>query len=65
MMRWVPRTRTPETGVLSAPTMSSMNAVAGDDILGSAFRSNAALKFAAVTGWPFENFVKLTETLKS
>jgi hypothetical protein len=42
-----------------------MNAVAGDCIFGSALRSNAALKFAAVTGCPFENFVKPVRTVKS
>src|SRR3954465_2440182 len=64
MIRCVPLTRTPETGVLSPPTMSAMNAVAGDCIFGSANRSNAALKFAAVTGLPFEHFVKPALTVK-
>jgi len=64
-MRWLPFTFTPETGDELAPTMSSMNAVAGDCIFGSELRSKAALKFAAVTAWPFENLVKPALTLKS
>ena len=58
-------TRTPETGLVSAPTMSAMNAPDGDCIFGSASRSSAALNDAAVTGWPFENFVKPALTVKS
>ena len=64
-IRWLPLTLTPDTGDLSAPTTSWKNGRAGDCIFGSASRSNAALKFAAVTGWPFENFVKPALTLKS
>jgi len=48
--RWLPLTRTPETGLVFAPTMSDMNAPEGDCIFGSASRSRAALKDAAVTG---------------
>ena len=58
-------TRTPETGLVFAPTMSDMNAPEGDCIFGSASRSRAALKDAAVTGWPFENFVNPAATVKS
>src|SRR3954447_12742388 len=65
MTRCEPRTFTPETGDLSEPTMSEKNGTAGDCIFGSASRSIAALKFAAVTAWPFENLVKPAETLKS
>ncbi len=65
-IRCFPRTRTPDIGVVSAPTMSSMKAVAGDCIFGSALRSNAALKFAAVTLWPVGvNLVFVTSTVKS
>src|SRR3954470_14928204 len=64
-MMWLPLTLTPETGDLEEPTMSEKNGTAGDCIFGSASRSNAALKFAAVTGRPFENFVKPAFTLKS
>jgi hypothetical protein len=43
-----------------------MNAVAGDCIFGSALRSNAALKLAAVTACPVgANFVNGTLTVKS
>ena len=35
--------------------MSEKNGTAGDCIFGSASRSIAASKFAAVTAWPFEN----------
>ncbi len=45
--------------------MSEKKGTDGDCILGSASRSMAALKFAAVTAWPFENFVKPALTLKS
>src|SRR3954467_1784775 len=65
MTRCEPLTFTPDTGELSEPTMSEKNGTAGDCIFGSASRSIAALKFAAVTAWPFENFVKLALTLKS
>src|SRR3982074_2810581 len=65
MTRCEPLTFPPETGDLSEPTMSEKNGTAGDCILGSASRSIAALKFAAVTGAPFENFVKLALTVKS
>ena len=58
-------TRTPETGLAFAPTMSAMNAPEGDCIFGSASRSIAALNEAAVTGCPFENFVKPASTVKS
>jgi len=64
-IRWLPLTETPETGDLSAPTTSWKNGNAGDCIFGSASRSKAALKFAAVTAWPFENFVKPALTVKS
>jgi hypothetical protein len=59
MIRRDPLTFAPETDDLSAPTMSEKNGTDGDCIFGSASRSIAALKFAAVTGWPFENFVNL------
>src|SRR4029077_13069538 len=65
MIRCEPLTLTPLTGDLSAPTMSEKNGTAGDCIFGSASRSIAALKLAAVTGWPFENFVKPALTVKS
>src|SRR3954447_23845484 len=65
MTRWLPFTFTPETGDLSDPTMSEKNGTAGDCIFGSASRSKAALKFAAVTAWPLENFVKPALTVKS
>src|SRR5205085_7500498 len=65
MTRCEPLTFTPETGDLSEPTMSEKNGTAGDCIFGSASRSIAALKFAAVTGAPFENLVKLALTVKS
>src|SRR5881397_1105422 len=65
MTRCEPLTFTPETGDLSEPTMSEKNGTAGDCIFGSASRSIAALKLAAVTAWPFENFVKPALTLKS
>jgi hypothetical protein len=58
------RTR-PRGGVLHDVDVERRVAVAGDCILGSALRSNAALKFAAVTAWPVENFVKLALTVKS
>ena len=45
--------------------MSDKNDTEGESILGSASRSIAALKFAALTGWPFENFVKPASTVKS
>jgi hypothetical protein len=64
-IRWLPLTWTPDTGDLSEPTISLKNGNAGDCIFGSASRSIAALKFAAVTGWPFENFVKPALTVKS
>ena len=64
-IRCAPFACTPETGVVDAPTTSDMNAIAGDCIFGSASRSKTALKLAAVTGWPFENFVKLAFTVKS
>ncbi len=70
-IRCDPLTLTPETvfalpsSLASTPAMSLMNGVAGDCIFGSASRSIAALKFWAVTGCPFENFVKPTLTLKS
>ena len=66
MIRCEPLTLTPETGDLSEPTMSREERQrAGDCIFGSASRSIAALKFAAVTAWPFENFVKPALTVKS
>ena len=65
MIRCEPLTLTPETGDLSEPTTSLKNGRAGDCIFGSASRSNAALKLAAVTAWPFENFVKPALTVKS
>src|SRR5436190_23986052 len=57
-IRWLPLTLTPDTGDLSAPTTSWKNGRAGDCIFGSASRSNAALKFAAVKAWQLEQFVK-------
>ena len=45
--------------------MSLMNAPDGDCIFGSASRSKTALKLAAVTGWPFENFVNPVLIVKS
>ena len=65
VIRCEPLTFTPDTGDLSEPTTSEKNGSAGDCICGSASRSNAALKFAAVTAWPFENFVKPALTVKS
>jgi hypothetical protein len=65
MIRCFPFTMTPETGDLSEPTTSEKNDTAGDCIFGSASRSNAALKLAAVTACPFENFVQLAFTVKS
>ena len=65
MIRCFPFTRTPETGLLLAPTMSLMKAPDGDCILGSASRSIAALNEAAVTALPSENFVKPASTVKS
>src|SRR5436305_15031047 len=65
MIRCEPLTFTPETGDELEPTMSEKNGTDGDCIFGSASRSNAALKFAAVTGAPFENFVKFALTVKS
>ena len=65
MTRCEPLTFTPETGDLSEPTMSEKNGTDGDCIFGSASRSIAALKLAAVTAWPFENFVKPALTVKS
>jgi len=65
MTRCEPLTLTPETGDFDEPTMSEKNGTAGDCIFGSASRSMAALKFAAVTAWPLENFVNPALTLKS
>src|SRR6185436_7763035 len=65
MTRCEPLTFAPETGDLDEPTMSEKNGTDGDCIFGSALRSIAALKFAAVTGWPLENFVKPAFTVKS
>src|SRR5436190_4381643 len=65
MTRCEPLTLTPETGDLSDPTMSEKNGTAGDCIFGSASRSIAALKFAAVTAEPSENFVNDALTVKS
>ena len=46
--------------------MSSMNWIAGECIVRSALRSNAALKFAAVTSAPDgANLVFVTSTVKS
>ena len=64
-MMWLPFTFTPDTGDFDEPTTSEKNGTAGDCIFGSASRSKAALKFAAVTGAPFENFVKPALTVKS
>src|SRR6266567_3973153 len=64
-IRWFPLTTTPETGDFDDPTTSWKKDRDGDWIFRSASRSNAALKFATVTGRPFENFVKPALTMKS
>jgi hypothetical protein len=63
--RCFPFALTPETGLVEEPTTSDMNAPAGDCIFGSASRSKAALKDAAVTLLPSENFVKPVAIVKS